>query len=471
MKKHPFGSVTTTHTPTLLAARFLFPALVVASLLSPLGPAAVSAPRKGPSEIDPPPAPRDMAAQAIVGVTIIDGTGRAPVSDGVVLIRGARIAAAGTRDAVRIPRGARVTSAPGMTLIPGMLDAHFHLDGDPGLPNLFLRHGVTSVRDPGQWIEAYAPLKARGEALPRLFLMGPHLDGLSPAYPEDSHVVRDAEETRLAVKRFAAQGASGIKVYFRLPLGLIREAVATAHSLGLPVTAHLEIVDARDAVAAGIDGIEHVTSLGTALIPAREAEVYRQAVLADNAARRVGRYRVWIGVDPNSERSRELAGYLARRGTFLSPTLAIFERREGDRQATPENVRAFRTMVAFVGMARRAGVRVVVGSHSSVPKAERGWAYQREMELLLEAGMSPLEIISAATLENARFFRVSHRLGSVEVGKEADLVLVRGNPLEDFGAMRRVERVMLNGSWVSESPNSSQQQDPSWVVRSQPAAR
>lgn len=449
MKTHPSKPVTAKHT-ALLAARLLFPALFVASLW-PLGPAAVSAPRKGLSEIDPPSAPRDAAAQAIAGVTLIDGTGRAPVSDAVVLIRGSRIAAAGTRDAVRIPRGAHVTSAPGMTLMPGMLDAHFHLDGDMGLPNLFLRHGVTSVRDPGAWIEAYAPLKARGEALPRLFLMGPHLDGVSPAYPHDAHVVRDAEETRLAVARFARQGASGIKVYFRLPLGLIREAVKAAHSRGLPVTAHLEIVDARDAVAAGIDGIEHVTSLGTALIPPREAEVYRQAVLADNAARREGRYRMWSGIEPSSERSRELAEYLARRGTFLSATLAIFERREGVRQATAEQARAFRNMLAFVGMARRAGVRVVVGSHSFVPNAERGWAYQREMELLLEAGLSPLEVISAATIENARFFRVSDRLGSIEAGKQADLLLVRGNPLEDFGAMRRVERVMLNGTWVAPS--------------------
>ena len=105
-------------------------------------------------------------------------------------------------------------------------------------------------------------------------------------------------------------------------------------------------------------------------------------------------------------------------------------------------------MLKFVGMAKRAGARVVVGSHSSVPHAERGWAYQREMELLVESGMTPMEAIVAATMENARFFRIDDRLGSVEAGKLADLILVEGDPLKELGALRRIRRVMLNGKWV-----------------------
>jgi imidazolonepropionase-like amidohydrolase len=103
--------------------------------------------------------------------------------------------------------------------------------------------------------------------------------------------VRDAEETRLALDRFADEGASAIKVYFRLPLALIRVATETAHARGLPVTSHLEIVDATDAIRAGVDGVEHATSFGTSLLPLREAEKYRQAVLADNNARREGDIR------------------------------------------------------------------------------------------------------------------------------------------------------------------------------------
>ena len=385
---------------------------------------------------------------AIVGATLVDGRGGAPVPDSVVVVRGERIVAAGRRSAVRVPAGAEVFEARGLTLLPGLIDAHFHIDGDDPLPALFLSRGVTSLRDPGQWVEAYDKARANGPAVPRLFLTGPHLDSPPPAYPADSFVVRDAEEARLAVQRFADQGASAIKIYFRLPVGLIKAVNDAAHARGLPTTAHLEIVDAADAVRAGIDGVEHVTSFGTALMPAREAEKYRQAVLADNAARREGRYNVWSTADLGGPRARALISLLAERGTYLSPTLAIFERRAGDRDTTDVHVRGFKNMLDFTGRARRAGVRVVVGSHSSVPHAGRGWAYQREMELLVEAGLTPMQAIVAATSENARFFRAGDRIGSVEPGRLADLLLVGGDPLRDIRAMRDVRRVMLGGVWV-----------------------
>lgn len=399
-------------------------------------------------EVNHVPPPDDNRVVAITGATLIDGRGGTPVRDSTVVVRGERIAATGERVSVSVPPGAEVFDARGLTLLPGLIDAHFHIDGDEALPALFLSHGVTSVRDPGQWIEAYAAARQKATPLPRLFLTGPHLDSPPPAYPADSHIVRDEEEARLAVSRFAADGASAIKVYFRLPVGLIKVVTQTAHARGLPITAHLEIVDAFDAIRAGVDGIEHVTSFGGALIPRREAERYRQAVLADNNARREGRYAVWSTIDLDSPRAEALYKLLAERGTFVSPTLAVFERRAGDKDTTEAHVRAFRQMLAFVGRARRAGARVVVGSHSGVPHAERGWAYQRELELLVAAGLTPMESIVAATLENARFFRTDDRLGSVERGKLADLVLIEGDPTKDIGAMRRVRRVMLNGRWV-----------------------
>jgi imidazolonepropionase-like amidohydrolase len=385
---------------------------------------------------------------AIVGATLIDGRGAPPLKDAVVIVRGEKIVAVGARAAVTIPETAALIDARGLTLLPGLIDAHFHLDGDDGLPSLYLSHGVTSVRDPGAWIESYDGARQSGQPLPRLFLAGPHLDNSPPAYPHDAFIVRDAEETRLAVNRFMDQGASVIKVYFRLPLGLIRVAVETAHARGAPVTAHLEIVDAADAIRAGVDGIEHITSFGTALLPLREAEKYRQAVLADNNARREGRYKVWSELDLNASRAQALLELIAQRGTFVSPTLAVFEKQAGDKDATETHLRAFSQMLKFVGMVKRAGGRIVVGSHSSVPHAERGWAYQRELELLVAGGLSPMEALVAGTMENARFFRVADRLGSIEAGKLADLILIDGDPLKDLGAMRRVKRVMLNGKWV-----------------------
>jgi imidazolonepropionase-like amidohydrolase len=383
----------------------------------------------------------------IAGATLIDGRGGPAIPDSILVVKGTRILAAGPRRTTAIPSGAEVVCADGLSLLPGLLDSHFHLEA-PDLPALYLQHGVTSVRDPGQWIEAYEAARQSGTPIPRLFLAGPHLDSPPPAYPADSYLVRDPVETRDAVNRFIDSGASVIKVYFRLPLGLIQTAVSTAHARGVPVTAHLEIVDARDAIRAGLDGVEHVTSFGTALLPPREAERYRQDVLKDNDARREGRYRVWSEIDLESPRCRELLELLVRRRVFVSPTLAVFERRAGDPNTTDMHVGAFRNMLAFVGEAKRAGAKIVVGSHAMVPHAEKGWAYQREMELLVEAGLTPLEAITAGTLDNARFFRVSSRLGSLEPGKTADLILVAGNPSIDISAMRKVRGVMQNGRWV-----------------------
>lgn len=391
--------------------------------------------------------PSETSVIAIVGATLIDGRGGPVVSDSVVVIRGERIITVGNRTSVSIPSGAEVIDARGLTLLPGLIDSHFHIDGDDPLPALYLSHGITSIRDPGQWIEAYDVARKMAAPVPRLFLCGPHLDSPPPAYPADSYIVRDADETRLAVNRFIDDGASAIKVYFRLPLGLIKVAIETAHSKGVPVMGHLEIVDARDAIAAGIDGIEHATSFGTALLPLREAEKYRQAMLGDNNARREGRYRVWNSLDLNTAQAKSLFKLIVDRGVVVSPTLAVFERQPNDKETTQVHVHAFKQMEAFVGLAKKAGAKVVVGSHSDVPHAKRGWAYQRELELLVESGLTPMEAIVGGTMENARYFRIQDRLGSVEAGKLADLVLVEGDPLKDIGNMRRVKRVMLNGQW------------------------
>jgi imidazolonepropionase-like amidohydrolase len=398
-------------------------------------------------EVNDVPRPDRAQTIAIAGATLVDGRGGSPVGDAVVVVRGDRIVSAGPRGGVSIPASASVVDGRGMTLLPGLMDAHFHLEGET-LPATYLMNGVTSVRDPGAWIEAYDGVRRSGDRIPRLFLSGPHLDTAPPAYPADSVIVRDAEETRLATLHNIEQGGSVIKVYFRLPLASIRVAAETAHAVGVPVTAHLEIVDAADAIRAGVDGFEHITSFGTALLPRRESEAYRQAVLADNNARREGRYRVWSQIDLASPRVKPLLDLVVRRGVFLSPTLAVFERRAGDKDTSEMHVRGFQAMVKFTGMARRAGVRVVLGSHAGVPHAERGWAFARELELLVESGMTPMDAIVAGTMENARFFRVAERLGSIEAGKQADLLLVRGEPHREISAIRRVQRVMLNGVWI-----------------------
>ncbi|HEX4945598.1 MAG TPA: amidohydrolase family protein [Blastocatellia bacterium] len=417
-------------------------------LVSVVNSAQPRAPQHALREVNEVAKPAAQQIIAITGATLIDGLGGAPLPDAVVLVRGEQIAAVGTRRTIAIPKNAEIIEARGLALLPGLIDSHFHIDGDNDLPALFLQHGITSLRDPGEWIHSYDAPRKSGASIPRLFLADPHIDSFGPAYPEDAVVVRDADEARNVVNRNIDRGASSIKVYFRLPLGLIKVVTETAHARGVPVTAHLEIVSATDAIRAGVDGIEHITSLGTSLLDPRDEEVYRQAVLKDNNARRDGRYKMWSAIDLESPRVQEVLDLIVKRRTFISATLAVFEKRAGDKDATEMHIRGFTNMLKFVGMAQKAGAHIVAGSHSSVPHAARGWAYQRELELLVESGLTPMQAIVAATTEQAQFFRIAERLGSIKAGKLADLILVSGDPSQDITALRRIQRVMLNGKWV-----------------------
>lgn len=385
---------------------------------------------------------------AIQNVLLIDGTGRDPVSNAVVIIEKDLIKEIGRPETISIPNDAEIISGQGLSLLPGFIDAHFHLNNNR-LPNLVLQRGTTTLRDPGAWIESYDSVVKSINSAPRLFLTGPHLDMPPPAYPKNSYLIRDIIEARDAVNRFADQGASAIKVYFRLPAAIIKAVCYTAHQRGIPVTAHLEITSAMQAIEAGVDGIEHITSFGTDLLPTYHAEQYKQSILADNNARREGRYQAWNAIDLNHSRVDSLLRFLKQKGTVVSPTLGAFEYRFGEYNTDSIKVSAFENMTGFVARVHRAGIPVVVGSHSSVPyQRERGWAFQREMELLAEAGLTNMEVIQAATVENARFLRIQERVGTIEIGKQADLLLLEGDPLQDLEAIYKVSKVMLNGKWV-----------------------
>src|SRR5690606_37848454 len=201
-----------------------------------------------PGEINTVPGPQEERWIALSGATLIDGTGNPPIQDSVVLIRGNRITAAGPRTATPVPAGAEVQDVSGLYLLPGLIDAQFHLSNH-NLPSLVLQNGVTSIRDPGgAWFDTYDPVLNLDRAIPRIFINGPHIDMFPPAYPSDAVLVRDPMETARTVNRWIDLGASAIKVYFRLSLDLIRVACETAHKRGVPVTAHLEIVPADQAI-------------------------------------------------------------------------------------------------------------------------------------------------------------------------------------------------------------------------------
>ena len=407
-------------------------------------------------------------------VRIIDGGGAAPIENGRIVIDGDRIVRAGPSATTSAPGGAETIDLSGRTAIPGLIDSHFHIEKDPKLALRQLSHGVTAFRDPGQWDEAFDELRrmiaADGIAGPRIFTTGPHIDGEGPAYPADSVVARDVEEARRHAEESVKRGASALKIYYRLPFASAKAVIDVCDGRRIPCTAHLELLDARELIAAGLHGIEHITSFGISLLPRREAEAYRQAVLKNNDARRDGRYRLFAGADLDAPQAKALYSVLRERKPFLDATLAVFERRPPSPTATPGfgatrpppapggpveqadlapmRVAGFAKMKQLTRRAAQEGARVVMGGHTEVPFAGRGEAPWREIELLVESGLTPLEAISAATSTAAAFLYRANELGRLRAGFKADLVVLRGQPDRDVSAVRNVDRVMVAGRWV-----------------------
>jgi imidazolonepropionase-like amidohydrolase len=404
------------------------------------------------------PAAQPPRVLVIDAERLIDGTGAPPIAGARLVIEGDRIIRVGPAATTPRPAGAEYVDLGSRTLLPGLIDLHFHIEDDPKLALRQLSHGVTSFRDPGQWEEKFVELRRmlQVDALvaPRIFTAGPHIDGERPAYPADAVVARDPEEARRFAERNLDEGATSLKIYFRLPLASARAVIEVCHARHAPCTAHLEILDARELFLAGLDGVEHITSLGPSLLPRVARETYRQAVLANNDARREGRYEAFSRLDLDGPDARALYAVLRTRRPWIDPTLAVFERRAATPQpkttpaAAAVQAAGFEVMKRLTRRVALEGARIVVGGHSTVPFAARGEAPWREMELLVESGFTPLEAIQAATGTAAGFLGRDADLGTLQPGHLADLVVLTGNPLERIGAVRDVDRVMAGGRWI-----------------------
>ena len=411
-------------------------------------------PRAPHVEINPPQNPAPDQVLVLKGGRLIDGHGGPPLEKTTVVIHGSRIVAVGNQKDVPIPNDATIYDLKGTSILPGLIDSHFHSKDDARIPVEFeLNHGITSFRDPGHPFRYYSAVLNANQPMPRVFLCGGHLDAEPAVWPDQAEVIKDSDHARRVVNDHVSRGASAIKVYFRLPLVHIAAACEAANRQHVLVTAHLELIDADDAISVGVRGIEHITSFGTALANSADVERFKSRIFADSNARRELRYRLWANIDlDESPRVAPLLRQIVKEEVFVSPTLSVFERRAGQKDATEEQALGFANMMRFLGRCHQAQAKIVVGSHTHAPFAERGRAYQRELELLVEAGLTPMEAITAATRTNAEFFGIDDQLGSVESGKLADLVVVQGDPSQNIASMRAVKHVMLNGKWVSVAP-------------------
>jgi cytosine/adenosine deaminase-related metal-dependent hydrolase len=406
---------------------------------------------------------------AFTNVRLFDAEAGRFLEGQTVVVDGERIAAVGPAASVRVPANARRIDGAGQTLVPGIWDAHMHVGSD-AQGTMLLAIGVTSGRDPGGEVDATVRRRARiaaGELLFPTVYSSVLIDGAGPFQAQGGVSVSSAEEAMEAVRAAHRQGFTGVKFYTSMRPEWLRPAVAEARRLGLHVHGHIPAtMRPHDVLAAGYDEITHINFV---MMEAMPDEVVNQS---NGLMRFQGPGRYARDVDLAAEPMRSLIADMARRGTVVDPTLAVFEGGFGAEPRDlspayapfigtmpPATERSFRgggflvpegvtraqyresytRLVELTGALHRAGVPIVAGTDGS------GLEIIRELELYVQAGMSPAEALQTATLRPARLVGAGDRTGSIAVGKEADLVLVEGDPSRNIGDLRHTRWVMSDG--------------------------
>lgn len=358
----------------------------------------------------------------------------------------------------------QVFEAGGRVLLPGLFDMHTHLGPWDG--GLHLAAGVLTVRDMGADNATLQHLMGREEAgdllLPRVVPVG-YIEGESPMSSRGGFVIKDLQGAKDAIDWYAAHGYRQIKIYNSFPKALVRETAAYAHGRGLRVGGHIPaFMRAQEAVEQGYDEIQHVNQvlLNFFVTPETDTRTLARFYLPAQKT---------ADLDLDAPAVRAFIALLLKRHTVIDPTLAAFDflrHREGVVSAQfaavadhlpPDIQRGFRValmnipddttaaryersyakMIAFIGRLYRAGVPLVAGTDDVA-----GFTLQRELELYVQAGLTPAQSLQIATWNGAHYSGVLGDRGSIDPGKLADLVLIDGDPTADIAALRRVALVI-----------------------------
>jgi imidazolonepropionase-like amidohydrolase len=397
----------------------------------------------------------------LVGGTLIDGTGRDPLPDSIVLIEKGQIVAAGPRKQVKIPKGATKIDARGKTILPGLWDMHSHFEQVEWGP-IYLAAGATTVRDCGnefEFITAVRDAIAQGRGLgPRLLLAG-IVDGTGPLALGVERV-DTPEQAKMWTDKYHEANFQQMKIYSSVKLEELKVVTEEAHRLGMTVTGHVpEGLTAYQAIDAGQDQINHIEYIADMMVPPLPANPSRLARLQASS-----------DIDLNSPETQKAISFLVQHGTVVDPTLALFEFFTANTAKPPVTIepgvakvapelasilaetgppspaaplfeKLVQKYIAIVGALHHAGIPIVAGTDQTVP----GYSLYREIELYVQAGFTPMEAIQSATIVPARVMGLDKQLGTVESGKRADLIIVDANPLESIHNIRKVEFVITNG--------------------------
>ncbi|MEA3059492.1 MAG: hypothetical protein QOE50_904, partial [Sphingomonadales bacterium] len=386
-----------------------------------------------------------------------------------VLTANGKIVSLGTKAPARLPAGTRTIDGAGKTLVPGLWDSHMHV-GDDFQTVSELALGVTSCRNPGGPIELEVSQRQRRNAGT---LLAPEcfnsviVDRKGPLVAQGSLAVGSLDETLAAVRKIKANNLTAVKFYTSMDPAWIPPAAKLAHQLGLHVHGHIPAgMRTLDAINAGYDEITHIYF---ATMQAMPDEVVAKS---NTTLRLLGPGKYFKDVDLDAEPTRTVIKTMAAKKIVLDPTLVVVEGvllanagtvapafapyvgtlpaatergfKSGPIPYLPGMTRAdaeasVHHMEEYVAKLRRAGVPIVAGTDGT------GMELVRELELYVDGGMTTAEALATATIAPARNVKVANRTGSIKVGKEADLLLVDGDPEKNIGDLRHVDQVMSDG--------------------------
>jgi enamidase len=418
----------------------------------------------------------DAAVIALTHGRVIDGTGAAPKDDQTLIIRDGKIAAIGDARTVNVPEGATVIDLSGKSVIPGLVMVHEHLyyPTGPGVygqlgqsfTRLYLAGGVTTMRTGGN-VNGFMDINLK-QSIENGERPGPAIDATAPYLNGPSNflqmrVLADANDATQQVAYWSSVGATSFKAYMNITRAELGAAITEAHARGAKLTGHLCSVTYAEAADLGIDNLEHGFMASTDFVAAKQPDLCPGQAAGQQSL---------AAIDENSDAFKALVKKLIDRNVALTSTLPVFEtftpgrplppgidvlapqlkeQFESNYARTAKNQQSLYSKLFVKAMAlerafANAGGLLIAGTDSTggggvIP----GYANQRQLELLVEAGFSPLEAIKIGTLNGATYLGRAAAVGSIAAGKQADLVIVAGNPAAVIADVRTVETVFRRG--------------------------
>ena len=422
---------------------------------------------------------------ALEHVRVIDGTGAAARQDQTIVISGGKIAAIGAPGSVQVPTGANRMDFTGYSALPGLVGMHDHLFYPAGgglfhdmafsFPRLYLALGVTTIRTTGA-VEPYTDLeiKRRIDAGttpgPKINATGPYLEGPG-TFAVQMHELSSPEDARRTVEYWIDEGARSFKAYNFLTRDELKAAAEEAHKHGVKITGHLCSIGFREAAEAGIDDLEHGLTVDTEFFPGKQPDVCPNPNQATAAAAQL---------DISGPEIQTTIKTLIAHHVAVTSTLPVFEQFVASRPDVPQRALDALTDAALKAyqanrvriaqnkaspwpamfpkemqfehaFARQGGVLLAGLDPTGIGGVIAGFGDEREVELLVEAGFTPLEAIKIATLNGAQFLGEADHIGSLAAGKQADIMLVKGDPSSKIDDIENVELVFKDGvGWDSK---------------------